>query len=281
MAPPSPSILIGRFLELLYTKATFTAEKTNTKPPTHSSPSPAFGKLPPSTKSSPSESNSVTDPLVTACDITFRYPSGRFEFHIPSFAINQGEALALTGTSGSGKSTLAQLISGILIPQQGAISLAGETLSSLSEAARRAYRSQHIGFLFQDGGLIDYLPAIENILLPYHISPALTLTREVTERAHALAETLDVTTRLDALPASLSGGERQRIALARALVTQPVLIIADEPTSGLDPHTATKALDLLLSSAKESKSTLLTITHDPAAAARHDRTVDLSKITQS
>ena len=221
----------------------------------------------------------VSPPLVQAQDLAFSYPKSSFHLRVPSFRMDAGETLALTGTSGTGKTTLAQLVSGILVPQEGAVSFSGETVSKLSDAARRAFRTQNIGFLFQDGGLIDYLPALENILLPYHITPALTLTDEVSERAQSLAAALDISHRLRAKPGELSGGERQRVAMARALVTQPALIIADEPTSGLDAKTAGKALDLLLETAATHSAALLTITHDPAAAARHGRALDLAEIT--
>ncbi len=217
--------------------------------------------------------------LVKARDIAFRYPASSFQLRVPDFQIARGETLALTGTSGSGKTTLAQLLTGILVPQEGSIDFSGEPLSSISDAPRRAFRSRNIGFLFQDGGLIEYLSAFENILLPYFITPALILDDEASQRSRALAEALGIAHRLSAKPAELSGGERQRIALARALITKPSLIVADEPTSGLDAGTATKALDLLLKTALTHGTALLTITHDPAAAARHSRTVDLAEIT--
>jgi len=208
--------------------------------------------------------------------VKFRYPGGDFLLEVAAFAIREGETVALTGTSGSGKTTLANLISGILTPTSGRVEVAGQVVSSMGESPRRSFRISTVGYLFQDFGLLDYLTAEENILLPYFINPSLQKKQDAREHARDLAGSLGITGRLPAKPAALSGGERQRVAIARALVTRPRLIIADEPTGNLDPETADKTISLILDAA--AGTTILTITHDPHIATKHDRTVDLATL---
>lgn len=214
-------------------------------------------------------------PLIHISDLHFNYPTGSFSLDVPSLTLEARTSLALTGPSGCGKSTLANLMAGILLPVSGTVAVAGTDISSLNDTARRAFRIAHIGILFQDFGLLDYLTALDNILLPFHINPAQPLTAEARDRARSLASSLGIDGLLDKKPDQLSGGERQRVALARALVTSPELLIADEPTGNLDPANARKTTDLLLSTSLDHDTTLLTITHDPTVAAAHSRTLDL------
>ncbi len=222
----------------------------------------------------------MTAPLIEISEVAFSYPKGAFALRVPSLEIANGETVAFTGRSGCGKTTLANLISGILVPSAGSVSVAGRAISALPDSARRAFRVATIGYLFQDFGLLDYLSAEDNILLPYVINRALKPDADAARpRARELAGSLGIADRLGSRPAQLSGGERQRIALARALVTRPKLLIADEPTGNLDPETAAQPLDLLFTSVAEHHITLLTITHDPTAAARHGRSLDLRDLS--
>ncbi len=218
-------------------------------------------------------------PLIELSDIRFRYPGGEFELGLPRMSIQASETVALTGPSGCGKTTLVNLISGILTPQSGGVRVDGIPVSSLGDVARRAFRISTIGFLFQDTGLLDYLNAEENILLPFLINRSLKNTdTDIRARARQFAESLGVGHRLKRKPAELSGGECQRVAIARALVTHPNLIIADEPTASLDPDNAARTMDLILETSRSQNATLLTITHDPAMARRHDRTINLPSV---
>lgn len=215
-------------------------------------------------------------PLIQITDLKFTYPTGSFSLDVSSLALETGTSLALTGPSGCGKSTLANLIAGILLPTSGTVTVAGTDIPALTDSQRRAFRIANIGILFQDFGLLDYLTALDNILLPYHINPAQPLTPEARDRATSLAATLGIAGLLNKKPAHLSGGEQQRVALARALVTNPKLLIADEPTGNLDPANAKKTTALLLATTTDHNTTLLTITHDPAVARSHTKTLDLS-----
>ena len=220
-------------------------------------------------------------PLIDIHSLHFSYPTGTFSLDVPSLSVDASTSLALTGPSGCGKSTLANLIAGILLPGSGSVTVDGTQVSTLADAQRRAFRIANIGILFQDFGLLDYLTALDNILLPYHINPAQPLTPEARDRATALAESLGIAPLLKKKPAHLSGGEQQRVALARALVTSPKLLIADEPTGNLDPANAKKTTDLLLAATADHQTTLLTITHDPTVAQAHTKTLDLSHLQKS
>lgn len=214
-------------------------------------------------------------PLVALDQVRFAYPSSRFRLDIPAFAVAPGESLALTGPSGCGKTTLVNLISGILVPQSGVVAFEGRPISSLPDHRRRDFRIRSIGHLFQDFGLLDYLDGEENILLPYFVNRSLVLDADARRRARDLAAQLGVADRLDRLPSRLSQGERQRIALCRALVTRPRLIIADEPTGNLDPANAERTVALLLDAVRLTGAALIAITHDRALPAHFSRTVAL------
>ncbi|MBI5365881.1 MAG: ABC transporter ATP-binding protein [Planctomycetes bacterium] len=186
-----------------------------------------------------------------------------------------GEFLALMGPSGSGKSTLLNLIAGIDRPTAGTIEVAGQSLAGLSERALAAFRSRHIGFIFQLYNLIPVLSASENVELPLlltHLSRA--------ERAQHVRAALDIVglaDRSDHLPRQLSGGQEQRVAIARAIVTDPTLLLADEPTGDLDKKNEEEVLVLLQRLNREFKKTIVMVTHDPKAAACAGRTVQLEK----
>ena len=177
-----------------------------------------------------------------------------------SFSVREGEKVAIIGRSGAGKSTLLNILGGLLKPTSGVVT-----------------RPKNFGFVFQSYHLMPELTVLENVLLPTMARRAAALaTRAASEaRARDLIEKVGLGKRLDHLPAELSGGERQRVALARALVTDPALVLADEPTGNLDAMTGADILRILSELSGDGKTSLVMVTHSPAAAAVCDRTLSL------
>lgn len=214
--------------------------------------------------------------MVELENIEFAYPAGRFRLRVPGLQVLPGERLAIVGPSGTGKTTLLNLVAGILRPDSGTIRVAGVELGSLSEDGVRRFRASTVGFVFQDFALLDYLTARENMLYPYRITPALSLDAEVRARAEALAGACGLAEKLDRRPGALSQGEQQRVAICRALVTRPRLVISDEATGNLDPENKTLILDLLFEQARAAEASVLAVTHDHALLPRFDRVVDFA-----
>ncbi|MDH3978835.1 MAG: ABC transporter ATP-binding protein [Gammaproteobacteria bacterium] len=211
----------------------------------------------------------------------FKHDSGGFSLDLPLLDIARGETIAIIGPSGSGKTTLLNLLAGILHPDQGSIIIDDMTLSDLDDAAARNYRANKIGLIFQEFELLEYLNVLDNILLPYRINKELKLSSEAHHRATALAERTGISDKLERFPDQLSQGERQRVAVCRALITQPQLLLADEPTGNLDPDNKSKVLGLLLDMAREQNTTLVTVTHDHELVSRFDRVIDFAELTSS
>ncbi len=216
--------------------------------------------------------------MIEVREARFHYPAGDFELRIPELEVAAGERVAVIGPSGSGKTTLLHLVAGIATPEAGRIHTAGAELCALDDAARRAFRVQRVGLVFQEFELLEYLSVLDNVLLPYRIHPALRLDAAVRERAEALARKLGIGDKLSRLPAKLSHGERQRAAVCRALVTRPPLLLADEPTGNLDPGNRDRVLDILLDCADETGATLLTVTHDRELLERFGRVLDFKSL---
>lgn len=202
---------------------------------------------------------------------------------IPSLVIESGERIFLHGPSGSGKSTLLGLLGGVLLPEAGSMRLLDHELTAMNGRARDRFRADHIGFLFQQFNLVPYLSVLDNVLLPCRFS---TCRRE---RAEAEAPIADVAktllTKLDLAPAlwqrqasALSVGQQQRVAMARALIGRPAIIIADEPTSALDAERQNAFLDLLLQSCDDTSATLLFVSHDRRLAEKFTREIALPAI---
>jgi ABC-type lipoprotein export system ATPase subunit len=212
--------------------------------------------------------------MIELRDLRFRYPQGEFALRVRELAVAGGERVALAGPSGSGKTTLLRLVSGIAVPDAGNVRTNGTDVGALDDAARRAFRIRHIGLVFQEFELLEYLSVLDNVLLPYRIQRALTFDAAVRERAESLAERVGIGDKLACLPERISHGERQRVALCRALVTQPEIVLADEPTGNLDPANRDRALDILLAYAEERGATLLTVTHDHELLPRFGRVID-------
>jgi putative ABC transport system ATP-binding protein len=178
-------------------------------------------------------------------------------------AVAPGEAVAVMGPSGSGKSTLLNLVAGLDRPSGGEVEVAGTMLNRLSETALARFRRANIGIVFQFFHLLDELTARDNVLLPAQLAG--NSRRAARARADELLETLGVAGRADAYPARLSGGERQRIAVARALINRPPLLLADEPTGAVDARAGAQVLELLRE-LNQGGQTVLLVTHDEGLA---------------
>jgi putative ABC transport system ATP-binding protein len=212
--------------------------------------------------------------ILQLTDIAFSYRSGEFNLGIPDMTVMTGEKVAVIGPSGSGKTTLLNLVAGILTPEKGSVTIDGQEISAKGDKARRDYRISNIGFIFQDFGLIDYLNVRDNILHPYRITKALQLDAEVKDRARLLADQIGVGNKLERHPADLSHGERQRVAICRALLPKPKLILADEATGNLDPDNKTHILELLFQAVQEHDATLVAVTHDQELLHHFDRVIN-------
>ena len=171
-------------------------------------------------------------------DLHFQYPASDFKIEISDIKITQGSKIAISGKSGSGKTTLIHLISGILKPQSGEILFYDKSITDMNDKEIRKHRISNIGFIFQEFELLEYLNVMDNLILPYKINKSLVLDAEIKDKAKEIANRIGIGNKLDQHPKQLSGGERQRLAIARALITSPPLIIADEPTGNLDEKTS-------------------------------------------
>jgi putative ABC transport system ATP-binding protein len=187
--------------------------------------------------------------------------------------IRAGEAVAVTGPSGCGKSTLLNMVAGLDRPTSGTVTVQGEDLGRLDETGLALFRRRRVGMVFQFFNLLDDLSALDNVALPAQLTG--TPAAQARRRALELLEELGVAGRRNAHPAVLSGGERQRVAVARALVNRPVVLLADEPTGALDSRAAEQVMDLLLD-LNQIGQTLLLVTHDPAVAGCANRVVRLA-----
>ena len=203
---------------------------------------------------------------------------GSEDIHVLSdlhLKVPKGEFLALMGPSGSGKSTLLNLIGGLDRPTKGAVSIAGERVNELSDRQLAAWRARHIGFIFQLYNLLPVLTAERNVELPLLLTH---LTKA--ERKQHVATALGVvglSHRTKHYPRQLSGGEQQRVGIARAIVTDPTLLLCDEPTGDLDRKSGDEILDLLQALNRQHGKTIIMVTHDPHASARAGRTAYLNK----
>jgi len=219
--------------------------------------------------------------MIALTDVSFAYPGGGFRLDIPSLSLEQGERVAVVGPSGTGKTTLLNLIAGIIVPDAGTVTIGETRIDQLSDAQRRAHRAAEIGFIFQNFALLDYLTARENILYPYRIAAGLSLDAAAKTRATTLATACGLADKLKRHPAALSQGEQQRVAICRALVTEPTLLLADEATGNLDPDNKIAILDLLFDRAAAANATLLAVTHDHELLPRFDRVIDFADFRQS
>jgi putative ABC transport system ATP-binding protein len=189
--------------------------------------------------------------------------------------VNEQEIVGLMGPSGSGKTTLLNLIAGLDKPTEGDVFVRGEKISAMTEAQLARWRTRTIGFVFQFYNLLPVLTAYRNVELPLLLLPL-----SASQRRQQVLTALDIvglSERLHHRPGQLSGGQQQRVGIARAIVTDPALIVADEPTGALDSKSADEILDLLGELRKTLNKTIIIVTHDPRAASRADREVHLDK----
>lgn len=201
-------------------------------------------------------------------------PGGRTLFRNLSLSVAAGELVAIVGESGSGKSTLLNIAAGLDVHDQGQILIGGEDLGLLDDGGLTDLRRRRIGFVFQAFHILPYLTLRRNVALP--LALARGDKHEIAARADAMLDAVGLGGRGDDYARDLSGGELQRIAIARALIHRPALILADEPTGNLDSETATRILQLFADSTRQSGSAGLLVTHSPAAAAIADRTLVLT-----
>jgi putative ABC transport system ATP-binding protein len=212
--------------------------------------------------------------LISIVDLEFRFPHSDFRLAVSGLDVADGERVAIIGPSGSGKTTLLHLIAGILVPMRGMIRVGDQPVGSLAESSRRSFRVTHIGLVFQSFELISYLDVFENILLPYRLNPALSLTSGTSERVEQLAAETGIAHRLRYYPHRLSHGEKQRVAICRAMLPEPPLLLADEPTGNLDPTAKQRIVDLLFQQVERTGATLVMVTHDTEIAGRFSRVID-------
>ena len=189
--------------------------------------------------------------------------------------VPDGEFLALMGPSGSGKSTLLNLIGGLDRPTQGTVSVAGQQLETLSDRKLAAWRARHIGLVFQFYNLLPVLTAERNVELPLLLTDLSKARRQ--KQVEIALSVVGLSHRTSHLPSQLSGGEQQRVGIARAIATDPTLLLCDEPTGDLDRKSGDEILDLLQALNKDQGKTVIMVTHDPHAAVRATRTVYLDK----
>ncbi|HEY9109873.1 MAG TPA: ABC transporter ATP-binding protein [Roseateles sp.] len=218
--------------------------------------------------------------LIEIRDLSKVYTRGKQKvevLHSINLDVQQGDFLALMGPSGSGKTTLLNLIGGLDAPTGGAISVSGERIDKLSSAALAKWRASRVGFVFQFYNLMPTLSAQKNVELPLLLTKLSSTERK--KRAAIALQLVGLADRASHKPTELSGGQQQRVSIARAIVSDPTLLVCDEPTGDLDRQSAEDVLTLLQALNREHGKTIVMVTHDPRAAARASHTLHLDKGT--
>jgi len=214
-------------------------------------------------------------------NLEFSYASGSgFRMFIQKLEIAASECVAIVGPSGSGKTTLLNLLAGTLVPQSGEIKVAGQNLDGMNEGARRRFRIDRVGQVFQAFELLEYLTVKENILLPHLIDPAKKDDAESQKRIETLLVSVGLKDKANKRPSELSHGERQRVAVCRAMLNHPQLLLADEPTGNLDQANKQKVVDLLIEQARQHDSMLLMVTHDRSMLDAFERVIDFAQLVK-
>ena len=215
-------------------------------------------------------------------DVRFGWPGPRaFRLDVPHWQLERQERVLLVGESGSGKSTLLSLICGVVTPDRGRIEIDGTDLTALTATRRDRFRAERIGIIFQQFNLLPYATVRDNVLLPLRFAPERRKrVADATSESLRLCEMLGLTPALQEMQAGqLSVGQQQRVAVARALIGRPPLIVADEPTSALDAATQSSFLDLLFRQCEEASAALLMVSHDHRLAERFDRVEPVESVT--
>lgn len=218
----------------------------------------------------------TTQPVLTCANLTKHFMQGDTRVEVltgVNMSIAPGERVAIVGASGSGKTTLLQLIGGLDLPTSGQVSIAGQRIDALSDAARGELRNRALGFVYQFHHLLPEFSALENVAMPLLVRRV--PINEAKARAQKLLERVGLGARLHHRPSQLSGGERQRAAVARALVAEPQVVMADEPTGNLDGANANHVFDLMLELNREIGTALVIVTHAPELASRMQRVLTL------
>ena len=214
----------------------------------------------------------MSDEILELCNLSRSFDEGesqRIVFRGLNASIRRGEFVVLLGRSGSGKSTLLNLISGIDLPTEGEVLIGGQNLTTMTEQQRTLFRRDNIGFVFQFYNLIPTLTVIENLLLPLELKKNIEVDSK--KKAMQILTQVGLAARADSYPDRLSGGEQQRIAICRAVIHKPLLLLADEPTGNLDVETGSEVLDLLNQMIRNNQMTTLMVTHSPEVAQLADR----------
>jgi putative ABC transport system ATP-binding protein len=217
-------------------------------------------------------------PLVTVRDVHKYFTRGSERIDVlqgVTIDIPRGDFLALMGPSGSGKTTLLNLLGGLDAPSSGAIEVGGQRISALAGAALSRWRSRHVGFVFQLYNLLPVLTAERNVELPLLLTKLGRAERR--KRVEIAVRVVGLADRMKHYPRQLSGGQEQRVGIARAIVTDPTLLLCDEPTGDLDRKAGDEILDLLYTLNRDHGKTVVMVTHDPRAAERARRTLHLEK----
>ena len=218
----------------------------------------------------------MSDGIIQLRDVRKRYTRGDqsvLACAVGELSIAEGEQVALVGRSGSGKTTLLHILAGILRPDQGEVEVVGERLDRMGEAARDRHRGRHIGMVYQTFNLLQPFTALENVMMGALFGRG--ASNEARLRAEALLHKVGLAERLHHRPSELSVGQVQRVAICRALVNDPELVLMDEPLGNQDKSTGGSVLDMLLEMASDAGKTVVMVTHDPESAERMQRTVDL------
>jgi lipoprotein-releasing system ATP-binding protein len=221
-------------------------------------------------------SSTMNNIVLEARNVEKRFRQGPVTLEVlrgASVAIRAGERLAIVGASGSGKTTLLQILGGLDRPSSGHVLVDGKDIHELDERARGELRNSAVGFVYQFHHLLPEFSALENVAMPLLVRRV--PVKEARERARQLLDRVGLGARLSHRPSELSGGERQRAAVARALVTQPKVVLADEPTGNLDGANAEQVFALMLELNRERQTSLAIVTHDLRIAARMDRALEI------